>query len=500
LGAFAVFSLILILIPLIYLVIRSSENGFSGIINVLSRPRIYSIIFTTLSLSILVGIFALLLGVFTSWTISRTNVVFRKFWLLLLPIPLAMPSYVLTYSWITLIPTLQGFWFTVIVLSCASFPFVAIPVYANLKAIDSSQEEVARTLGFNTWGIFLKVLWPQIRPAALSGSLLAGLYTLSEFGTVAILKVDTLTRLIFTTYRATYDRSSAATISIILLLVSLFVVNISRKFAGTSYRSKIGPGTSRQSIISNIGKLRYLAFSLFVVLNAFIIGVPGYVLITRSLSVRQELDFSQLLNASLNTIQVSFIGATLALLLAVPLGILGARFKTKLANKIESTILITHAVPSIVIALSLVALSVKWLPFIYQTIFLLAIAYALLFMANSIGIVKANISKVSTQLEDVSRSLGKSYLSTLFRVTIPVALPGILSGWLLVFVTAMKELPATLILKPTNFETLSTQLWTATSISQYAQAAPYALLLVVIASIPSYLLNRNNDSVRMEDR
>jgi iron(III) transport system permease protein len=145
-------------------------------------------------------------------------------------------------------------------------------------------------------------------------------------------------------------------------------------------------------------------------------------------------------------------------------------------------------------------LSVKWLPFIYQTIFLLAIAYALLFMANSIGIVKANISKVSTQLEDVSRSLGKNYLSTLFRVTIPVALPGILSGWLLVFVTAMKELPATLILKPTNFETLSTQLWTATSISQYAQAAPYALLLVVIASIPSYLLNRNNDSVRMEDR
>jgi len=133
LGAFAVFSLILILIPLIYLVIRSSENGFSGIINVLSRPRIYSIIFTTLSLSILVGIFALVLGVFTSWTISRTNVVFRKFWLLLLPIPLAMPSYVLTYSWITLIPTLQGFWFAVIVLSCASFPFVAIPVYANLK-------------------------------------------------------------------------------------------------------------------------------------------------------------------------------------------------------------------------------------------------------------------------------------------------------------------------------------------------------------------------------
>jgi len=500
LEAFAVFSLILILIPLIYLIFRSSEGGLQGFLSVLARPRIYSIIFTTLSLSILVGILSLIIGVFTSWTISRTNVVFRKFWLLLLPIPLAMPSYVLTYGWITLIPSLQGFWFAVIVLSCATFPFVAIPVYANLKAIDSSQEEVARTLGFNTWGIFQKVLWPQIRPAAFAGSLLAGLYTLSEFGTVAILKVDTLTRLIFTTYRATYDRSSAATISIILLLVSLLVVNISRKFAGTNYRNKLGPGISRKSIISDIGKLKYLVFSLFVVLNGFIIGIPGYVLITRSITVREDLNLSQLLDAALNTVQVSFIGATLALLLAVPLGILGARFKTKLANKIESTILITHAVPSIVIALSLVALSVKWLPFIYQSIFLLAIAYALLFMANSIGIVKANISKVSVQLEEVSRSLGKNYIYTLFKVTIPVALPGILSGWLLVFVTAMKELPATLILKPTNFETLSTQLWTATSISQYAQAAPFALLLVIIASIPSYLLNRNNDSVRMEDR
>jgi iron(III) transport system permease protein len=143
---------------------------------------------------------------------------------------------------------------------------------------------------------------------------------------------------------------------------------------------------------------------------------------------------------------------------------------------------------------------VNWLPFIYQTIFLLAIAYSLLFMANSIGIVKSNIAKVSTRIEDVSRTLGKDYFQTLFKVTIPIALPGILSGWLLVFVTAMKELPATLILKPTSFETLSTQLWTATSISQYAQAAPYALLLVVLASVPSYLLNRNKDSVRMEDR
>ena len=237
-----------------------------------------------------------------------------------------------------------------------------------------------------------------------------------------------------------------------------------------------------------------------MLLNTFIIGIPGYVLISRSFQVRQDIELGELLKTAFNTVQVSFIGASLALILAIPLGILGSRFKSNLSTRLESTILITHAVPSIVIALSLVALSVNWLPFIYQTIFLLAIAYSLLFMANSIGIVKNNIAKVSTRIEDVSRTLGKDYFQTLFKVTIPIALPGILSGWLLVFVTAMKELPATLILKPTSFETLSTQLWTATSISQYAQAAPYALLLVVLASVPSYLLNRNKDSVRMEDR
>jgi iron(III) transport system permease protein len=488
------------MIPLGYLIIRSSENGFTGFIKVISRPRMYEIIFTTLSLSILVGLLSLFLGVTTSWLISRTNVYFRKFWLLLLPIPLSMPSYVLTYGWVTLIPNLQGFWVAVLVLSCASFPFVAIPVYANLKSIDSSQEEVARTLGLNTWGIFVRVIWPQIRTASIAGSLLAGLYALSEFGTVAILKVDTLTRLIFTTYRATYDRSSAATISIILLLVSLLVVTLSRRFSGNNFGSKVGPGISRNALISNIGKLRLLALSFFVLLNTFIIGIPGYVLISRSFQVRQDIELSELLKTAFNTVQVSFIGASLALILAIPLGILGSRFKSNLSTRLESTILITHAVPSIVIALSLVALSVNWLPFIYQTIFLLSIAYSLLFMANSIGIVKSNIAKVSTRLEDVSRTLGKDYYQTLFKVTIPIALPGILSGWLLVFVTAMKELPATLILKPTSFETLSTQLWTATSISQYAQAAPYALLLVVLASVPSYLLNRNKDSVRMEDR
>jgi iron(III) transport system permease protein len=116
----------------------------------------------------------------------------------------------------------------------------------------------------------------------------------------------------------------------------------------------------------------------------------------------------------------------------------------------------------------------------------------LLFIANSLGTIRSSLAKIPNRLDEVSRSLGNNYNQTLRKVILPIASPGIFSGWLLVFVTAMKELPATLMLKPTGFETLSTSLWTATSISQYAQAAPYALALIFIASIPSYLLNRPN--------
>jgi iron(III) transport system permease protein len=182
--------------------------------------------------------------------------------------------------------------------------------------------------------------------------------------------------------------------------------------------------------------------------------------------------------------------------LALPVGILSSRFKSKFANWLENGLMITHALPGVVVGLSLVALGARYLPWMYQTIFLLAFAYALLFIANSLGAVRNSLEKIPARLDEVSRSLGQTYGQTLRRVILPIATPGIFSGWLLVFVTAMKELPATLMLKPTGFETLSTSLWTATSISQYSQAAPYALALILIASLPSYLLNRPNMAER----
>ena len=130
---------------------------------------------------------------------------------------------------------------------------------------------------------------------------------------------------------------------------------------------------------------------------------------------------------------------------------------------------------------------VSWL---YQTLLLLAFSYALLFMAKSVGSIRTGLARVPMNLTEVSSTLGVNRSQTFWRVDFPLAAPSILSGVLLIFLSAMKELPATLMLRPTGFETLATQMWRYTSISQFSEAAPYALLLVVIAAIPTFLINR----------
>ncbi len=468
---------------------RASENGWEAFFNILSRPRTINTLITSLALSLVVAAGSLFLGVSIALILGKTNTPLRRLLLILMPLPLAIPSYVIAYSYLAINPFLNGFWISALILSLATFPFVAIPTYALIRRINLNQEEVARTLGLSPLSVLTKIIWPQVRVASFAGALLSALYALSEFGTVAFMRLDTFTRVIYTMYRATFDRSGAASLGLMLLMVSLFVVFLEKRFRGTANPSIT---ISRSGGIFKIGLWKYLTLSFVLTIYFLTLVLPAYVLITRTLQVGTNINFSNIFSLTLNTALVAFLGATIALLLAIPVGVLGARFNSKFASLLEKSLLITHALPGVVVGLALVALGARYLPSLYQTIYLLAFAYALLFIANSLGTVRSSLEKIPLKLDEVSRSLGQTFGQTFKRVILPIASPGILSGWLLVFVTAMKELPATLMLKPTGFETLSTSLWTATSISQFAEAAPFALALVLIASVPSYFLNRPN--------
>jgi iron(III) transport system permease protein len=166
------------------------------------------------------------------------------------------------------------------------------------------------------------------------------------------------------------------------------------------------------------------------------------------------------------------------------------RFRTRLGFVLERSVWLTHATPGIVVALSLVFFSNQVAPWIYQSLFLVLIAYIALFLPNALSAISTPLRQSPVSLDEVSASLGLTKLQTLRKVVLPIAGPGIFAATTLVILTVLKELPATLLLRPTGVETLATRLWTETGVSAFSTAAPYALLLVLLAGIPAWLLNR----------
>ncbi|MCW2668006.1 MAG: iron transporter permease, partial [Frankiales bacterium] len=185
---------------------------------------------------------------------------------------------------------------------------------------------------------------------------------------------------------------------------------------------------------------------------------------------------------------VSALGALATTLLAVPVGVLAARRGGPLPRLLERASYVGHALPGIVVALSLVFLSVRYAEPLYQRTPVLVLAYVVLFLPLAVGAVHASAAQSPPVLEDVARAAGSRPVAVLRRVTLPLAMPGIAAGAALVFLTCMKELPATLLLQPLGADTLATELWSRTAIASYSAAAPYAALLVLLSAVPTYLL------------
>ncbi|MEY3326858.1 MAG: Spermidine/putrescine transport system permease protein PotB [Actinomycetota bacterium] len=481
-------------IPILYLIRRALDSESQTIATVVLRRKTLEILLTTLGLTTLVVVLATIVGVTMAWILHNVELPFANLFRALVILPIAIPSYVFTFSWISLYPSLQGFLAAVFVLVLSTTPFVTLAALSALKRVDWSQHEVAQTLGLNTAATFFKVTLPQIRNSVTAGSLLVALYVLSDFGAVSLLGVDTFTRSIANLYRGSFDRSTAAVLALILVVISAVIIAIESR---TRSRSKLVKSSTRiittPQLIKAL-KSRVIATFIAVTYVFLSLVLPLALLVIRFISNTTNIDYSNLMRAAISTIIASSLGAFIALLLALPLGIL-VQQGSGLAWVADKGVLMVHALPGIVMGLALVAFGseFRWL---YQTLGLLAFAYALLFMAKSVGAVRTSLSRVPQNLVDISATLGQSRSKTLRKVVLPLSAPGILSGTLLVFLAAMKELPATLMLRPTGFETLATEMWTYTSIFRFSEAAPYALLLVLVAAIPTFLINRpdKNDS------
>jgi len=431
-------SLTFVAIPLFYLARRALDSESQTLTAVVLRRKTLEIFLTTISLAALVVAVATILGVALAWILHNVALPFPNLCRALIILPIAIPSYVFTFCWISLFPSLQGFWAAVFVLVLSTTPFVTLAALAALRRVDWSQHEVAQTLGLNNTATFFQVTLPQIRNSVAAGSLLVALYVLSDFGAVSLLGVDTFTRAISNLYRGSFDRSTAAVLALILVAISGMIISIE---SGARSRTKVVKSSSRIINNSNLDRKLKSRSIAFVLISIFLV---------------QQ-------------------GSTFA----------------RLADK---GVLIVHALPGIVMGLALVAFGSEF-AWLYQTLGLLAFAYALLFMAKSDGAVRTSLSRVPQNLVDISATLGQTRSQTFRKVVLPLSAPGIFSGTLLVFLAAMKELPATLMLHPTGFETLATEMWTYTSIFRFSEAAPYALALILVAAVPTFLINRPDKNV-----
>lgn len=489
------------LLPIAYLIVRAFEAGPEGWLEVLSRPRTWELVSNTLLLATLVTATTLVLGIPTGWLLGRAHLRGRLRWATVAALPLAVPSYVAAFVWVSGPLALSGLFGAWLVMTLSTLPLVILPTIAAFRGVDGSHEEVARGLGLGLWATTLRVTVPQALPAASAGALLAFLYVLFDFGAVSILRYETLTRAIFATYRASFDRSATATLALLLVALTVAAVAAEQIVRGRAQRHRVGAGSPRPASAVELGRWAPLAYGWLALLGALGVGVPAVSLAYYTVIGQQrEIDIPELLAATTATVSVSSLGALVTVALAIPVGILLARYPGPRSKVVEQLSYAGHALPGIVVGLGLIFFSLAAAPGLYQTTALVVLAYAVLFLPKAIGATRTAVAAAPPVLDDVARSLGRTGWGAIRSVTLPLAAPGVAAGGLLVLLSAMKELPATLILRPTGVETLATELWTRTTVAAYSAAAPFAVALILVAAVPAFLLARASEPDAEEER
>jgi iron(III) transport system permease protein len=474
-----------LLLPLVLVVLDARNTGWREISDVLFRERSLFLLRNTVVLTVVVVALSTVVGVTTAWCTERAMLPLRRLWTVLLVLPVAIPDFVVGYAWHSIAPTANSLAAATLVMTLGTYPLVFLPVAAALRRADPALEDTAYSLGRGGLATFFRVTLPLVRTAVLGGAVLVALTVLSEYGAFEILRYQTFTTEIFTEFQ--FDPQAAAALAVPLVGLGLLVLALDAvvpRRVATSGVIRPRPRRLRRwwSIAPVTG-----ALGVVVVLG---VGVPiGTLVYWMAQSQHSTLPAAATLaQATATTLTYSAWGAALAVVLALPVAMMTFRRSTATRMTIERSTYVTQAVPGVVVALSLVFFATHYVFRLYQTSVLLVIAYAVLHFPLALVCVKTSVAQAPARLADVGRSLGAGPVSVFTRVTLPLLAPGLVAGFCLVFLTAVTELTATLVLAPIGVETLATQFWAYQSEASYGAAAPYALVIVAVAVIPGALL------------
>jgi iron(III) transport system permease protein len=493
--------LVPISVPLVFLGGRVLGAGGSAW-DVITAGRTVELLVRSILFTGSVTAAAGVIGVAAAWLTVRVDLRWRGMWTVLVALPLVIPSYVIALTFLSFagprglfadltgigLPAVSGFPGAWLALTMSTYPYIFLVTRAALRRIDPILEEAAHGLGSTTWRTFRTIVLPQLRPSIVAGGLLAALYTLSDFGAVSLMRFDVFTRVIYAQYQGRIDRTPAAVLSIVLIVVALLVLWLEQRTRGRAAyfpaRSHRRTRTVRLSSRGTAAATTYLGTLVFFGLVLPLGTLAAWLI--RGAARGDVIDMRW--GAVTGSLAGSTAAALIAMVAAVPIIVLSVRYRSRLTAWLERGVYLIFSLPHITVALAVVFFGATYLGPLYQSFVVLVIVYAVLFLAQATGVGAASLLQVNPNLEEASRGLGRTRFETLRRVTLPLISRGLLTGGALVFLTTMKELPATLLLRPTGFDTLAVRIWSTANDLFYARAAAPALMLVAVSAVPTYLI------------
>jgi iron(III) transport system permease protein len=473
---------LLALLPLGFVVFIAFQTGWDTIVQLIFRPRVGELLINTLMLVLITLPLCLLVAVSMAWLTERSDLPGRRLWSVLATAPIAVPAFVHSYAWVSLTPSLHGLPAAVLVSVLAYFPFLYLPVAASLRRLDPAIEDVAESLGLTPSKVFLRVVLPQLRLPLCGGALLICLHLLAEYGLFAMIRFDTFTTSIFDQFQSSFNGPAANMLAGVLALLCLGLLMLESTARGNARYARVGSGSARQARTVRLSaKAKGLCLLLPLILSVMALGVPLITLARWLIAGGSEVWQWEVFDALQQTMLLAAVGALLITAAAFPIAWLSIRAPGRLHRLLESCNYITSSLPGIVVALALVTITIKVARPIYQTLITVLLAYLLMFLPRALVSLRAGIAQAPVELENIARSLGRSPTQALWLVTLRLAAPGAAAGAALVFLAITNELTATLLLAPSGTRTLATGFWAMTSEIDYAAAAPYALIMVLLS-------------------
>ncbi|HKE62833.1 MAG TPA: iron ABC transporter permease [Nitrospira sp.] len=502
----------LILLPLGY-VTSQAVLADPAVWSRLWATRIPELLSNTVWLAASVGCLTVMLGVSTAWIVTRVEFPGRRLWEGALVLPLAMPTYVLAYVYSYLLGfdgpvehlwqmiagpqarifSPQSYLGATLVMTLDTFPFVYLLSRSALLSMNVSFEEVSRASGISR----LKTLWlvtlPLMRPSIAAGLALVILYVVSDFGAVSLLRYQTLTYAVFQQMTGRSDNTAASILSLLLVGLALVFLVTERWFR---HRSRYYQTTGRYHLPERqrygwLGTCLVTGYLSLIVGAAFLL--PAFLLLKWSFSPEAQATIDSRFYGFLwNSGFLAACAATGGVLIGLPLAYLASRRPTWLNLGCLQAAYAGYVLPGPVAALAVLVLCLNLTPFLYGSVLVLIVAYVIHFLPVGLQSLEPALQQITPNLEEVARTLGLGVRQTWQRVTLPLVRNGFVVAWVLMFLQTMKELPATLLLRPVGFDTLAIRVWMEASEEYYQLAAPSALLIVLLG-LPTLVLLLSKD-------